>query len=801
MAPRTEEKNPIGSTLWPGERNFILLISGLSFWAGTMLAERLQAGWWLWVAFLMAVVLGILLRRLGRRGGAALALAMLALGGLRTLPRLNPPVPPPGKYESITGAVYGEARLRADNRLTFTLTDVTLDGVSQPGRAYCSLHYGDGEPPALFDGADIAFSGRTYLPEGKSGAPRFDFRGWMLKSGMGYGIAISQGVRVRNAPENAPVKDWASRVRSAFRDALGKVMGERAGMAMAMLLGEKEGVSEEEYAAFQRLGVAHIMSVSGFHVGILGCIAAWLLGKLRLRRGLELIPLAAFLFLYCGLTGFSAASLRAGVMLMIANLCRLWGRSREPLTTIGASMLAVLLIDPLQGTAPGFVLSFTAVAGILTVAPGIRRWLERLFPEGRHRAGRPRNLGEWADRFAHGFRMKAKAGFAASLAAQLGVLLPGAMYYHAIPLYGVAVNMAIIPLASLLIPAFGGTLLLSFLPGIGAWAGYLAARGCDCLLWLVETLSRLPYASVRVSSPGALAAAGGMLALVILSRTIRGGFLRKGLAAALTVGVAAGAAYALRPPDVRYVQLAVGQADAALVFDRDQTVAIDVGADGSATLDYLMDTGRNLDALILTHLHADHIGGVQTLLDAGIQIKEAYLPLYGERQRVDQSARAVLDLLENAGIPVTPLSKGDALGFRDTEMRVFWPDGERIRAGQDANDLPLVLDIDLGGFHVLNAADLTGRYENYAVTPCDVLKAAHHGSAKSTSDAFLDAANPGYAIISCSSGSRSLPGAAMLERLESHGIPAFRTDQSGDVTLWAEEGRLMLSPYKNGRTP
>ena len=543
------------------------------------------------------------------------------------------------------------------------------------------------------------------------------------------------------------------------------------------------------------------MSVSGLHVGILGGLLLWLMERLRLRRDWRLLPLAAFLFLYCGVTGFSAAALRASVMLILSLLCQLWGRRADPLTTIGASMLAVLAIDPLQGLSAGFLLSFSAVAGILLLSPGVRRGLERLFPEGRHRAARPRSLREWGARLCHRGSLKAKGLFCVSLAAQLGVLLPTALYFHSIPLYGVAVNLLVIPYVGLLTPVYGLTLLLSPLPELGPWAGWAAARCGRVLLWLVGLLSRLPYASLRVSSPAALVVAAGMLVLFILSRVCRGGFGRKALAAALIAGIAVGSAYALRPPDVRYVQLAVGQADAALLFDGDQTVAVDVGADGSATLDYLMDAGRDLDALVLTHLHLDHAGGVQAILDAGIRIKRAYLPLYGDRQRLEADSLQVLTALENARVPVATLQRGDVLRFRDTELRVLWPDGSKIRAGQDANDLPLVLDLRMGGYSLLNMSDLTGEYEGYVVQPCDVLKAAHHGSDGSTGNDFLDAAHPGYVMVSCSSGSRSLPGAAMLERLKAHGIPAFRTDQSGDVTLWVQEGKLMLAPYKRGEIP
>ena len=106
-----------------------------------------------------------------------------ALGLLWTMPRLTPAAPSPGTYGEITGFVYGEPKQRSDERLTFTLTDIRLDGERVSGRAYCSLYYEGEEPPELYDGAELRFEGRVYQPDGKSGAPRFDFRQWMLKNG------------------------------------------------------------------------------------------------------------------------------------------------------------------------------------------------------------------------------------------------------------------------------------------------------------------------------------------------------------------------------------------------------------------------------------------------------------------------------------------------------------------------------------------------------------------------------------------------------------------------------------------
>ena len=364
----------------PMERNRWMLALGPSFWAGCFAAPLFQPGAWPWALALAGVGLLLLARFGGRKGFAGAMLCAAALGLLWTTPRLTPAAPSPGTYGEITGFVYGEPKQRSDDRLTFTLTDIRLDGERVSGRAYCSLYYEGEEPPELYDGAELRFEGRVYQPDGKSGAPRFDFRQWMLKNGMPFGITISKGVEVRNTPESARPQDVAERVRRSLNAALTRVMGEEAGVASAMLFNHKEAMSEDETAAFRTLGIAHVTAVSGLHVGILAAALLPLLRRFRAGRKARFVLLALFLLAYSWLTGFSAASLRASVMFLLGLLAQGWNRKPESLSLLGTAMIVVLLLRPLDANSAGFVLSFSAMGAILLLAPGWQRWAERRWP-------------------------------------------------------------------------------------------------------------------------------------------------------------------------------------------------------------------------------------------------------------------------------------------------------------------------------------------------------------------------------------------------------------------------------------
>lgn len=768
----------------PSKRNHLLLLAAIAFFAGCRLGTVVEGGVWQWALLGLGIAAGAAFLLSKRSAMAAFLLCACALGMLRIAPALEPPAPWSGKYETITGYVYGEERLRSDHRITFTLGDVELNGRRQSGKAYCTCYYGDEEPPVFFDGAKLTFSGRVYHPDGKSGQPRFDFRSWMLQHGMSYGIAISQTPTVENTPQSAPVKDLAYRIKSLFRSALTRTMGDEADIAMALLFSDRGGVEEQEYDAFARLGIAHVMSVSGLHVGIVGAVLYWVLNKLRLGR-IKWIVLAVLLAGYCLLTGFSAASVRAAVMLLISRGAAMLKKRSDPLTNLGAAMLVVMVISPLQTLSAGFVLSVSAVLGILVIKPALMRLVRSL-----------RNRQE-TEPAPDGWLMRNLVSpFLFSLSAQIGVWIPTALYFHQLPVYGVFINVLMIPYVSLLVPVYMLALLLAPVPWLGMAVGHIAALLSKGLLLGVNGMSQLPFATVRIGTQTAWIAAAVIAFVVLLVWAVRSGDWKRIVAVHVAALAAASVIVMAAPPSTRFVQLAVGQADAALLFDKDKTIAIDVGADGSATLDYLMDAGRDIDVLYLTHLHIDHAGGVPYLLESGVNIRQVYLPVNAALQRLDEEALAVLEPLKAAGIPISEIAAGEVHSYPTVTIRTHWPDADTVRTGQDANDLPMVLSLEMGGYTLLSASDLTGYYENYAAVPCDVLKVAHHGSSDSSGDAFLDRVSPGLALISCTSGSQSLPGAEMLQRLESRGIPYLRTDASGDITLYIDQGRLVAAPYK-----
>jgi len=777
------------------ERNHLIPTLVLAFGLGVWIAPHVSQGLWpLWL-LPAAVLLGVALHWMGKRLRWVCLPIALMIALLWTQTRLNPPMPQEGSYEVITATVFGDPAERTDDRIALILCNITLDGVPQAGKAYCTMDSGSGMSLAqFFDGASLRFQGYVYHPSGKQNEFDFDFRLWLLQNNTSFGVSGVKEMQVLNTADTAPWTDYAARIRGFCKGQFSRLMGDEGSLAMAMLLGDRDSLAENDQLAFQRAGVAHLMSVSGLHVALLAGALAWLLNAFYIRKSIRLPIMAVLIVLYCALTGFSAAAMRATAMILLLLIAQAVGRKSDPITTLSAAAILVLAINPLQLFSAGFVLSFMAVAAITLLYPRFLQAFERIRPEHHHPKRKWVHARQWMQKHVG----KPRELLAVSLAAQVGVLLPTAEYFHLLPLYGIFFNLLAVPLAGLLVPLYAIVLLISLLPWIGGalamLPGLVAQWGSKALLWLIGLSANLPFAQIRVPSPNVWAYAALILCSVIVSRYVRASVRRRVLTMGIVVIIACAGAYATRPASLRYHQFAVGQGDAALIIDGDKTIAIDVGPYGAEMGERLLAEGRDLDTLILTHLHSDHAMGLQELLSDGIRIRQIYLPDGVNDIAHSEETDTILAILKASGAPVDYLAAGDTLTYPDVTIHVLWPEADRTRAGLDANERSMATLIQLGNLRILSMADNSDLYEQYIAVPCDVLKVAHHGSRDSTSNSFLQIASPSLSMVTCRANAL-LPSQETLSRLVAHHVRVFRTDQTGEIIIEAVNGGYRTRTY------
>ena len=732
------------------------------------------------VSAAMGALLILLLSRLKKDVFPGVVILVFSLSALYAGAAARPYDIPAGGYVA-EGYVSGEAVRRDNGSYRVVLRDVeAVDMAGRPfrlGRVYWTFRPYDDEEidqlgRTLFDGDRVTFAGTVYNPSGQANPRGFDFSLYLRQNG--FDCAVS-GCSSPSVVKEADV-DFSGRmlrVRLALSAEMDRIFGDSAPWPQALLLGERDRLSEDTRQAFSDLGIAHILAVSGLHVGLIGALILFILRKASAPPRLRLAVLAGFMLFYCALLDFSHPVCRAAILLVLGEGRHCIRRSLDPLTILSASMIVILLISPLSLFSAGFQMTFCAVLGITILSGPISRAL--------------RLLG----------RVPASA-LGASWGAAAGVAIPVAGTYHSLALLGLVLSPPVCLAMGILLPAY----LAVFAVGC-VWlrAGqFLADVLHACLSPLEGLFSSWSARGIGVvpvpAAPAAAIAALCVLAFVVSDYTVMKKRARV-LCAAAALAVAAGAFMAKSDPRVRYLQFSAGQGDCALILDGRETVVIDCGEDGGDLRSYLLSEGRKADTVVLTHLHADHCGGLIDLMEGGVGIGRVILPAGAEDVEIDALGFTVMGMLREKEIPISFVGAGDAFATERVRFEVLWPEGNAVRPLSDANDYSLALMCEAEGVKVLFTGDLSGTYERYAARDADILKVAHHGSGSSTGEKFLDIVTPKIAVITCRSGMK-LPAEATVGRLTEAGCAVYRTDESGCLTFYLEESGAAAEMYLPG---
>jgi competence protein ComEC len=576
--------------------------------------------------------------------------------------------------------------------------------------------------------------------------------------------------------------DLPARLRSALARASRRLYGSRAPMVDALILGRRGGMDRALQDRFARSGLVHLLSISGFHVGV---ITTWIFLLCRLARfgRVHALVLAAVTSVgYVVFLGWPAPAARAAALAVLVAVSRARQRRVETNSLLSATCLCVLLLDPWAALDLGAWLSAAALWGATTFS----RWTD-------HALGTAiwwRTLGS---------SVGATLATAPITAAALG----------AVAIIGIALNFIAIPLAAVAVPGVLASLLvLPIWPGLAS----ALAGGAGLTLHLLELLAAGGAAvpGGHVIEIAELRSAVPWLAALVVSLWAIG--RRNTLAEAVRrwswVGIVtlwAGMLWVWVPGSANAGSgltlhfLDVGQGDGALLrTPAGRWVLIDAGprndrndAGRRVMVPFLASHGaRELAVAIVSHAHADHLGGVPSVLDrfhAGVVIEpgdQVADPLYYE----------FLDELAAESIAWHRGRRGERFTLDSVRFTVLHP-YEWPRWGEDLNEDSLVLLVEYGSFQALFAGDAGFPAEAAMRTRAravDLLKVGHHGSRGSTGDEWLDSLRPRVAVISVGQNSYGHPAGETLARLLRHRVEVWRTDRDGSVTVTTDGQRMTI---------
>lgn len=654
-----------------------------------------------------------------------------------------------GEIRWVTGHIDSLPEL-SPRRARFELATTTM-----PGRLRVSWY---GEAPALRAGQCWRMKLKLSTPRGSANPGTFDYEAWLWRE------RIGATAYVREARPCAANRISVDTLRQAAAMRLDSLLPDSpaTGIIRAIALGDRGGISDAQWEIFRRTGTSHLIAISGLHIGLIWGMSLlgfrWLFGRVRAGSRVPAVLTAAaaslcLAGLYAAMAGFALPTQRA--FLAVSIVCAaLWlRRSMLPSQLLALALIAVLLFDPFAPLAPGFWLSFGAVAWILYLLSGriggagrLRAWL--LLQPALVLALAPLTLFWFGE---------------ASVVAPLAnaVLVPA--FVLVVPI----VLMTVI--CALVLPAAGGPLL----QGV-AWP---LEAGLQCLALLAD----VPMSHVTLAAPDARAVATACVGLLLLFAP-RGLPFRwlglVGLLPLLLVPARPG------PGEFRAHVIDVGQGLSVLVQTQGHDLLFDAGPRfpggfnaGEAIVNpFLAGLGiRQLDAFVLSHDDIDHRGG-QAAVTA----------------RFD---------------PVAVYGNGIGAGCEDG-MAWSW-DGVRFAflhppERAEGNDGSCVLLVSSEAGRLLLTGDIERPAEQRLVDEhanrlaSDVMLVPHHGSATSSSAGFLKAVDPAVAVVSAGWRNRwGFPRPDVVARYERQGASLLNTAEAGAIRLsFSDEDGLSVQRWR-----
>ncbi len=712
---------------------------------------------------------------------------------------------------AVSGTVTGSSvRTSGDGEeyLQMTLRAVKIEDAEisrswyeRPVKLLVNFYPNKADLTPVSPGTKLCVTGKAEVPAGQRNPNCFDY-GMYLKSIGIERVMTASAIDVKE--ESKSLQGWLYEGKEAYLHQMKDTAGESAaGFMRGILFGEKTEIAEDTLEEFQRNGTAHILAVSGLHIGILYGV----LGKLwRGKKGWLYFWIVTFVLLgYSFLASFSPSVVRASVMIVL----HLYAKVKHLRYDLGSASFVVLLLillrNPMQLFHTGLQMSFLAVLTLSAAMPLLKKFYQGIF--------------------------------LASGAVQLGILPYTAYVFNYVSLASVFVNVPVVFLAGFLVPL-----------GIGGFALNLAQQAEFVLLpdgvimpllnilgKIIEGLCQLltmcnsmtcieGVTSFDVTGPPRTLLAGYyLLLLLFLSEEGRLLILRKKkkiiavlIAACLGASAAFGQVTVTGFEKAAIVFVDVGQGDCMHIKTAGgKNYLIDGGGKidynlGKKTLrPYLLKNGvRQLDGVFVTHLHTDHYKGAAELCREGM-VKKLFL-YEGNRDMKDRICRETGMNSEN----LIFLSAGQTvlLGNESSAERVevIWPESpeksgnaasskqgnkQNSEEGEkDENKTSLILKIHAGNMSLLATGDidaacedgLAAKYRSNLKT--DLLKVAHHGSRYSWSDAFAEYTDPQAAVFQVGKNNYGHPNDEIIAGYEKNGAAIYRNDRQGAIGFFCGSG-------------
>jgi competence protein ComEC len=554
-------------------------------------------------------------------------------------------------------------------------------------------------------------------------------------------------------------------IREGLRDNSGD--GDAGALIPGMVLGDTSKQSAEFKEAMKRAGLTHLVAVSGANFAIVSTFVLWCMQFLIRRKNIRVIATAVALMCFIALVRPSPSVLRAAAMAAVLLTAQLGKRGSDSLPALGFAICAVVLGDPWQSRDAGFALSVLATAGLLLLAPRIQ---ERL-PAHKKLAG-------------------ALAPPIAAMVFCSPILVSLSGYLS--PMSIVANLLAAPAVAPITVLGFIAALVSPIAPWLAELIIFLIRFPAGFITAVAHWIAAFPVLTIHNGLVGFLIMALILGGLILFRKS-----WKKSTAALLIIIIFLGWIQRWPAGDWQVAQCDVGQGDSlAINLGDDRAIVIDVGADVSAVDKCLKDLGvKEIPLLILSHFHADHVGGLSGLL-RGRRVGQVWI---SNNQDPEFESSLALNALK--GSQIITAQKGLVAQIGTVQLNVLWPEAstrsfeELPGEGSAINNSSIAVLVTTPDWSLFSAGDLEPPAQQElvnAVGPVDIYKVSHHGS-KYQDEGLIRELSPQIALISVGAkNSYGHPAPESIDSLTRLGTQVLRTDKDGAVAITASAHHLRV---------
>lgn len=639
-------------------------------------------------------------------------------------------------------------------------------------------------------GDTICFNGVLKIPPENSNPKLFNYR-LALMSDKIYTTMTIKDYSIREINKNNPNIRYTikSKIISHIEDLFSsKLKEDNSSLITSIILGKSNYLNEENLFLYRDMGLAHILAVSGLHIGIISGFLIFLFSRLGIKRSLNLSLTLGLIWIYGYLIDFPPSILRSSIMFTVLFCSQLIHEPYDSINTLSLAALVLLLINPYYLFNLGFQLSFMATISIILFAPKLN---SIFYPNNNRLTNTLSSL----------------------IGVQIGLFPIQIYYFNKISLLSIPANIVVVPLLSLSLIL--GLLMIIFsyvIPFLNVGIGIVLDFILSLQFKILDMLNHIPYNIYKIFSPEIISILLFYIIILFLFGFIDIKRLNKDIHKIMLVClfliIVFNMVFIINDKSVELHFIDVGQGDAIFIRTRKANYLMDTGGSffdsmdigNSITLPYLEKLGvKRLDGIFITHFDEDHSQGLNALME-NLKIDYIISSYYPEDSQLTEK-------IKTNKIPFMILKKGHRL-FLDKEVNldILWPCDE-LDNSYKPNNRSLVSLLTIEDTKILLTGDIEKEGEILIAKDfnekVDIIKIPHHGSNTSSTWEFIEELKPEVGIISVGRNNfYGHPNIEVLERYKELRTQIYRTDSMGLIEIKHKNGDYFIKHFlQNGVRP